>query len=367
MPHKHHLPAPTTPSDRAAARLAWARTTLGDPTLTLASASADASFRSYWRTTHDGRSWIVMDAPPDREDSRPWLTIGARLAAAGLHVPAVQAQDLDQGFLLIEDLGSRLYLDALDDTSADDLYGAALDALLVMQTRVRADDLPPFNHAVLVDGLEVMPKWFLERHLGRPPSCDEWDVLEAAFDVIIRNALAQPRCFVHRDFHSRNLLVINANNSGIIAPGLLSPGILDFQGALHGPITYDLASLLRDAYVAWPRERVEAWVDGYRQRLVTAGVLGSDFAPAQFLRWFDLTGLHRHVRVLGQFYRLWYRDGKAGYLKDVPQVYRYVLDVVRRYPELHAFGALIERHAASIDLTQPRPPQAEGAGTCATR
>jgi aminoglycoside/choline kinase family phosphotransferase len=344
------MPLPV--QDRAAARLAWARHTLGDSTLTLESASSDASFRSYWRTTHGGRSWIVMDSPPEREDPQPWLAMGARLATAGLHVPDVAAQDLDQGFLLIEDLGSRLYLSELNDANADQLYGDAMDALLAMQTRVASDDLPPFDHTVLVNGLEVMPKWFLERHLGHTPDCDEWDVLEAAFDVIVRNALAQPRVFVHRDYHSRNLLVVDDNNAGIIAPGLLSPGILDFQGALHGPLTYDLASLLRDAYIAWPRERVEGWVESYRQRLLDAGMIDGKVDAAHFRRWFDLTGLHRHVRVLGQFYRLWYRDGKPGYLKDVPQVYRYVIEVARSYPELADFAALLERHAAGRDLTQ---------------
>ncbi|MDO1530165.1 phosphotransferase [Fulvimonas sp. R45] len=333
---------PTVSQDRAATRLAWARQTLGDARLVLAPASSDASFRSYWRTRHDGRSWIVMDSPPAREDPRPWLAIGARLAAAGLHVPEVRAQDLEQGFLLIEDLGSRLYLDALDDASADRLYGDAIDALLVMQTRVACDDLPPFDRTVLVNGLEVMPKWFLERHLGHAPSCGEWDVLEAAFDVIVRNALAQPRVFVHRDYHSRNLLVTDERN----------PGVIDFQGALHGPLTYDLASLLRDAYVAWPRERVEVWVESYRRRLLGAGVIDDAVDATRFRRWFDLTGLHRHVRVLGQFYRLWYRDGKPGYLKDVPQVYRYVIEVARGYPELAAFAELLERHVAGRDLAQ---------------
>ncbi|KZC36043.1 MULTISPECIES: aminoglycoside phosphotransferase family protein [Rhodanobacter] len=329
-------------ADRAAARLAWTRHVLDDASLTLQSASSDASFRSYWRTRHGGQSWIVMDSPPEREDPRPWLAIGARLAAAGLHVPAVRAHDLQQGLLLIEDLGSRLYLAELNDANADRLYGDAMDALLTMQAKVASDDLPPFDHAVLVSGLEVMPEWFLQRHLGHPPSCEEWDVLEAAFGVIVRNALAQPRRFVHRDFHSRNLLVTEANN----------PGIVDFQGALHGPITYDLASLLRDAYIAWPRARVEGWVESYRQRLLGAGVIDASVDAARFLRWFDLTGLHRHVRVLGQFYRLWYRDGKPGYLKDVPQVYRYVIEVARRYPELAEFAALLQRHAAGRDLTQ---------------
>ena len=333
---------PSSAQDRADARLAWTRSALGDDAVTLEPASSDASFRSYWRTAHAGRSWIVMDSPPEREDPRPWLAIGERLAAAGLHVPTVHAQDLQQGFLLIEDLGSRLYLAELNEANADRLYGDAMDALLVMQTRVACADLPPFDHAVLAGGLEVMPKWFLERHLGHTPSCEEWDVLEAAFDVIIRNALAQPRCFVHRDYHSRNLLVTDAN----------SPGVIDFQGALHGPLSYDLASLLRDAYIAWPRERVEGWAESYRRRLRHAGVIGDDVDAARFRRWFDLTGLHRHVRVLGQFYRLWYRDGKPGYLADVPQVYRYVVEVARGYPELADFAALLERHAAGRDLSQ---------------
>ncbi|OOG61688.1 aminoglycoside phosphotransferase [Rhodanobacter sp. B04] len=338
-------------ADRAAARLAWTRHVLGDPALTLASASADASFRSYWRTQHQGRSWVVMDSPPAQEDPRPWLAIGAQLSAAGLHVPAVYAHDLEQGFLLIEDLGTRLYLPALNEDSADALYGDAMEALLRMQVRMDCSDLPPFDHDVLVRGLEVMPEWFLGRHLGHTPDCGEWDVLEAAFGVIVRNALEQPRRFVHRDFHSRNLLIVDDTSPGIIAPALLSPGIIDFQGALAGPITYDLASLLRDAYIAWPRERVETWVESYRQRLISAGLIGHGVDRERFLRWFDLTGLQRHIRVLGQFYRLWYRDGKPGYLADVPRVYHYVISVARSYPELAEFAALLERYALGRDLT----------------
>ena len=329
-------------TDRSAARLDWARSVLDAPALTLEPASSDASFRSYWRTRHEGESWIVMDSPPALEDPRPWLAIGERLAAAGLHVPAVRAKDLDQGFLLIEDLGNRLYLSELNEHNADALYGDAMDALLRMQTRMDYRDLPPFDREVLVRGLEVMPEWFLSRHLGHTPSCEEWDVLEAAFGAIVRNALEQPRCFVHRDYHSRNLLIVGSNN----------PGVIDFQGALGGPVTYDLASLLRDAYIVWPRERVEGWVDSYRQRLLDAGVIDAAVDTARFLRWFDLTGLHRHVRVLGQFYRLWYRDGKPGYLADVPRVYAYVVSVASRYPELADFAALLERHAAGRDLTQ---------------
>jgi len=331
-----------TTTDRAAARLAWTRATLRDNSLTLQSASSDASFRSYWRTHHDGQSWIVMDSPPAQEDPRPWLKIGQQLAAAGLHVPAVHAQDLEQGFLLIEDLGNRLYLRELDEHNADALYGDAMDALLRMQAKMDHRDLPPFDRDVLVRGLEVMPEWFLGRHLGHTPTADERDVLEAAFALIIRNAQEQPRVFVHRDYHSRNLLVVERNN----------PGVIDFQGALAGPITYDLASLLRDAYIVWPRERVEGWVESYRRRLRDAGAIDADVDATRFLRWFDLTGMHRHVRVLGQFYRLWYRDGKPGYLADVPRVYHYVVSVARSYPELADFAALIERHAQGRDLTQ---------------
>ena len=331
-----------TTTDRAAARLAWTRATLRDNSLTLQSASSDASFRSYWRTHHDGQSWIVMDSPPAQEDPRPWLKIGQQLAAAGLHVPAVHAQDLEQGFLLIEDLGNRLYLRELDEHNADALYGDAMDALLRMQAKMDHRDLPPFDRDVLVRGLEVMPEWFLGRHLAHTPTADERDVLEAAFALIIRNAQEQPRVFVHRDYHSRNLLVVERNN----------PGVIDFQGALAGPITYDLASLLRDAYIVWPRERVEGWVESYRRRLRDAGVIDADVDATRFLRWFDLTGMHRHVRVLGQFYRLWYRDGKPGYLADVPRVYHYVVSVARSYPELADFAALIERHAQGRDLTQ---------------
>lgn len=329
-------------TDRAAARLAWTRASLDDNSLTLEPASADASFRSYWRTHHHGRSLIVMDSPPAKEDPRPWLKIGERLSAAGLHVPKVYDKDLEQGFLLIEDLGTRLYLPALNDESADALYGDAMDALLRMQTRMSYGDLPPFDETVLTNGLKIMPEWFLGRHLGHMPDSHEQQVLNDAFALIIKNAMEQPRCFVHRDFHSRNLLIVDHDN----------PGIIDFQGALAGPITYDLASLLRDGYIAWQRERVEHWVESYRSRLREANVIGADIDPAHFLRWFDLTGLHRHVRVLGQFYRLWYRDGKPGYLADVPRVYHYVVSVARSYPELAPFAALLERHAEGRDLTQ---------------
>ncbi|MDQ6646295.1 MAG: phosphotransferase [Pseudomonadota bacterium] len=328
--------------DRAAARLAWIRRILDDASLTLESASVDASFRSYWRTHHAGQSWIVMDSPPAQEDPSPWLEIGARLLAAGLHVPKVQAQDLEQGFLLIEDLGSQLYLPVLAEDTADALYADAMDALLIMQRDADVDGLPPYDHAFLELELAIMPEWFLGRHLRRELSPAQSRVIENAFNTLTESALEQPRCFVHRDFHSRNLLITDRDN----------PGIIDFQGARHGPITYDLASLLRDCYIVWAPERVDAWAEGYRRKLLAAGLIPADTDSARFQRWFDLIGLQRHLKVLGIFCRLCYRDGKPGYLDDLPRVYDYVIDVAGRYPELADFVALMQHSVGNRDLRQ---------------
>src|SRR5580765_5864105 len=309
---------------------------------TLAPASADASFRSYWRVDGGGETRVVMDAPPDKENIAPWLTIGARLHDAGLHTPQVFAVDHAGGFILMEDLGNRTYLPELNATSADALYGDALDALLTMQTRVSSADLPVFDEALLRSGMENLPIWLFDRHLGFVLDSEDRATIEAAFALLVANARAQPQAFVHRDFHSRNLMIVTHDN----------PGVIDFQGALYGPIAYDLASLLRDCYIAWPRERVDAWVRDYHQRLRAAGVIDAD--AATFRRWFDLIGLQRHTRLLGQFCRLNYRDGKPGYLDDLPLTLRYVLDVARGYPELATFADLIERAVGERDITHPR-------------
>ena len=308
----------------------------------IAAASADASFRSYWRVDAGGETRIVMDAPPDKENIAPWLAIGARLHDAGLHTPQVFAVDHARGFILMEDLGNRTYLPELNDSSADALYGDAFDALLTMQTRVSPADLPQFDQALLRTGMENLPEWFFDRHLGFVPASEDRATIEAAFALLVANARAQPQVFVHRDFHSRNLMIVARDN----------PGVIDFQGALHGPIAYDLASLLRDCYIAWPGERVDAWVRGYHQRLRAAGVVDADVVT--FRRWFDLVGLQRHTRLLGQFCRLNYRDGKPGYLNDLPLTLRYVLDVARGYRELAAFAALIERAVGDRDITRAR-------------
>jgi aminoglycoside/choline kinase family phosphotransferase len=326
---------------RALTRLTWTRAALGDPQAELESASADASFRSYWRTLSDGQSWIVMDAPPDREDIRPWLDIAHRLNAAGLHAPQIRAADADAGFVLMSDLGGRLYLPALDAGSADRLYGDALDALLAMQAGIDAADLPPYDAQRLVNEMELLPEWFLQRHLGFTPECADWEVIEAAFRALADSALAQEQVFVHRDYHSRNLLVTADNN----------PGILDFQDAVLGPVTYDLVSLLRDCYIEWPQQQVYDWAESYRLRLVGSGLTRAD--AQAFRRGFDLMGLQRHIKVLGIFCRLWYRDGKAGYLGDLPLVWRYTREVGLRYPETAPLIALIERALAGRDITLP--------------
>lgn len=336
------MPNDTLPPDsRRHADLCDFVAAAGADPLTLTVASADASFRNYWRAQRSDGSVIVMDSPPDLEPVEPWLAIGAQLAAAGLHVPAVYAADTRQGFLLIEDFGTRTYLPALDEHSADALYGPAFDALFAMQTRLAVDPLERYDAARLQMELDYLPEWLLQRHLGTTLSCTDWDVLELAFRRILDVVQSQPYGFVHRDFHSRNLM---------LAPPL--PGIIDFQGALHGPLTYDLVSLLRDCYIRWPAARVDTWVEAFRQRLVDAGRIDAD--ASVFRRWFDFTGLQRHIKVLGLFCRLCYRDGKAHYLADLPLVLVYVREVCARYPELAGLDAVLARATHGVDLRRRR-------------
>lgn len=322
-------------------RLQWTRDVLADETLTLVSASSDASFRSYWRTVGTDPSWIVMDAPPEREDVRPWVDIATRLRAAGLNAPEVRAQNAGEGFLLISDLGTRLYLPTLNEDTVDALYGDALDTLAAM-IRVDGSGLPAYDEPRLVAEMELMPTWFLQRHLGYTPECEEWDVIESAFRALVNNANAQPQVFVHRDFHSRNLLLPMRDASG--------PGVIDFQDAVRGPITYDAVSLLRDLYIEWPGERVYGWLEGLRVRFARQGI---DVDPMRFRRWFDLMGVQRHLKVLGIFCRLWYRDGKAAYLDDLPLTWKYTREIGRRYEETAPLIALLEARIGTRDLTKP--------------
>ena len=329
-------------TDRKDALRRFVAMALNTDTFGIAPASADASFRSYWRVTAGPESWVAMDAPPPLEDVRPWLDVGQRLARVGLHTPAVHARDLDQGFLLLEDFGTRTLLPELTAQNVDAYYAQALDAVLTMQQEVATDGLPCFDAAWATQELELMPTWFLQRHLGTDLGCEGWDALELAFHSILRALAEQPQRFMHRDFHSRNLMIVAQRN----------PGIIDFQGAMRGPIAYDPVSLLRDCYIEWPRERVSAWAQNHHKRLQDAGIADAD--EGTFLRWFDFAGLQRHLKVLGIFCRLYYRDGKTQYLNDLPLVLRYVLDVTRRHREFAALTWLLESSVAHGDIVRPR-------------
>jgi aminoglycoside/choline kinase family phosphotransferase len=310
----------------------WLSRGLGLPRYDIAPASSDASFRRYFRVRFDGESRIVMDAPPDKEDSRPFVRIARALYDIGLNVPQILAEDLAQGFLLLSDLGSEQYLAALNEGSVDRLYGDAMGALLTLQAcGPQQDELPPYDEALLLREMELFREWYLGRHLGLVLSPGEQRLLDETFHHLAQSALAQPSVAVHRDYHSRNLMVAAHN-----------PGILDFQDAVHGPLTYDLVSLLRDCYIAWPRARVEAWALGYQELAIDSGVLRLR-DEERFLRWFDWMGVQRHLKASGIFARLNHRDGKPGYLNDIPRTLGYVREVAGRYPELAGLGEIVAK------------------------
>jgi hypothetical protein len=314
---------------------AWLTDELRWPLERLAPASADASFRRYFRAwRRDGGTRVVMDAPPDKEDIRPYIKVSALLERCGAHVPRIEAIDEARGLILLEDLGSTQLLTRLrQGGDTDRLYGEALAMLARIQrapTTLHAQ-VPPYDRAALMREMLLLPEWFCSRHLQLAPDavCDA--LLERTMDFLVRELLAQPVVLVHRDYHSRNLMVLPSGG----------PGVLDFQDALAGPIAYDIVSLLKDCYIGWPRARVERWVEEYRRTLAGTGLVNGVDAE-EFLRWFDLAGLQRHLKVLGIFARLWYRDGKNGYLADLPLTLEYVRDTAHRYPELRDFAAWVE-------------------------
>jgi hypothetical protein len=311
----------------------WLEQDLGWRDFALAPASADASFRRYFRVTRAGETFVVMDAPPGHEDVAPYLRVAAMLAQIGVHAPAVLGRDEERGFVLLTDLGSTTYLAALADrTRAEVLYRDALSALTRIQARggAHAGELPPYDERLLRFEMSLFTDWLLQRHLQLELSPTETAELRSVFDELVESALAQPQVFVHRDYHSRNLMVCEDRN----------PGILDFQDAVRGPLTYDLVSLLRDCYVEWPAEQVRDWALEQREIAAASGVeVGAD--PAQFLRWFDCMGVQRHLKASGIFARLWHRDGKPGYLPDVPRTLRYVVQACADHPELGSLGKLV--------------------------
>jgi aminoglycoside/choline kinase family phosphotransferase len=310
----------------------WLKSVLDQAAFELTVASNDASFRRYFRLRFDdGRqSLIAMDAPPEQENCRPYVHVAALFAAAGVHVPAVHARDLDQGFLLLSDLGDITYLKAISEENADHLYGDALDALLRIQLASRSGELPEYSRELLSRELALFPDWYVARQLGRELSAAQRQVLDTGFALLLENALAQPRVFVHRDYHSRNLMQAEPN-----------PGVLDFQDAVYGPVTYDLVSLLRDAYIAWPEQRVIDWCIRYWERARKAGLpVAADFSD--FYRDFEWMGAQRQLKVLGIFARLSCRDGKDGYLRDQPLVARYLRRTCQRYRELGPLARLLD-------------------------
>jgi N-acetylmuramate 1-kinase len=333
----------STPDIRLHQLTQWTCEVLAHSDLAITVASADASFRRYFRVTRNAndtrktQTWIVMDAPPEKEDLLPYINVAQKLVAADINAPRVLAKNIEQGFLLLSDLGNATYLTELaKDNGTESLYRDALIALVQMQSRCRQiDDLPPYDAKLLLREMELFPEWFMGKHLNIAIDDSDRAKLDSAFSVLVESALSQPKVFVHRDYHSRNLMITDNQLLG------RNPGVLDFQDAVRGPITYDLVSLLRDCYVAWPIGRVHGWLTEYRALAEQAGLqLGS---PDQLQRSFDLMGVQRHLKAVGIFARLWHRDGKRGYLNDIPRTLSYVRDVAPLYEELRPLVQLIEQ------------------------
>jgi N-acetylmuramate 1-kinase len=325
---------PDASDSRLADLTRWVFEDLGFAGSDISPASVDASFRRYFRVTRGSDSYIAMDAPPDKEKVEPFVRVARLLLGMGLNVPVILAQDARRGFLLLSDLGTRQYLDELKNGAEERLYADALGALARMQSAgaASARELPPYSRDLLMVEMELMPQWFLRDHLRLDISAAERGMLDRLFETLAQSALAQSRTFVHRDYHSRNLLLTSTEN----------PGILDFQDAVCGAVTYDLVSLLKDCYIDWPAPRVRAWALQFRERLLGAG-FALDVSESEFIRGFDLMGLQRHIKVLGIFARLNLRDAKPQYLKDLPRVLDYTREAAGEYAETAQFADFIAR------------------------
>jgi len=333
----------STKDQRFQALHAWVGELFACQQLDIQPASADASFRRYFRIKHDGQTYIIMDAPPEKEDSEPFVRISGYLTEMNLNAPRVIESEVDQGFYLITDLGQRAYLDNLTEDSADKLYGDAIQALAILHQAGHQykDIIPAYDRELLHTEMGLFSDWYLGRHLQIELNVEQRAALEASYNFLSAAALEQPRVFVHRDYHSRNLMLVDTDN----------PGIIDFQDAVWGPITYDLVSLLRDCYISWPKQRVASWVMQYYSLLSGTSLL-EDVSEAQFQRWFDLMGIQRHLKATGIFARLNYRDDKPGYLTDIPRTMNYVFSVARDYEELKPFVLLLEKLAIPERLKQ---------------
>ncbi|MBP5955914.1 phosphotransferase [Pseudomonas anatoliensis] len=298
------------------------------PPATLTAASSDASFRRYFRWEGAGRSFVVMDAPPPQENCKPFVDIAFLLAKSGINVPKIYAEDLERGFLLLNDLGNKTFLDVIDSENADALFSDALQALLAFQQLPMVAPLPSYDVALLRRELELFPEWYVKRELGVEFDSTQQQQWQHISDLLIDSALAQPKVLVHRDYMPRNLMLSEPN-----------PGVLDFQDAVYGPVTYDVTCLFKDAFLSWPEERVRGWLESYWQQASALNIpVQPDFED--FLRASDLMGVQRHLKVIGIFARICHRDGKPRYLADVPRFFSYIEAVIARRPELAELQAL---------------------------
>ncbi|MCC6535216.1 MAG: phosphotransferase [Burkholderiales bacterium] len=332
--------------DRLEQLRTWASSQVDLAAASMVPASEDASFRRYFRLTLGRGSVIAMDAPPSHEDCSVFVRVARIFREAGANVPKILAQDLERGFLLLTDFGTTPYLQALGQGNADVLYRDALDALIRIQRASRAHALPEYDRGLLARELDLFPQWYVDRHLGCRLDATRTAALGGVIETLLANNLAQPRVFVHRDYHSRNLMVTAPN-----------PGILDFQDAVFGPITYDLVSLLKDAYIEWPEARILDWCVRYWEMARAASLpVAGDFG--HFYRDFEWMGVQRHLKVLGIFARLWHRDGKERYLADLPLVLRHLQRAAERYRELFPLADLLDhlhgRRRAVVHAFSPR-------------
>lgn len=317
--------------DRALAARDWALSRLGWEEGQFTPASEDASFRRYFRLQQGAGSWVVMDAPPAREDCRPFIAVTTLMQRAGVHVPQILAEDLDRGFLLLADLGRQTFLPVLDEGSADALFTAALEALIRWQQATQEGVLPRYDEALLRRELALFPDWFVARHLGRSFDAQESRLWASICDVLVSSACAQPQVFVHRDFMPRNLMVSEP-----------LPGVLDYQDAVLGPVTYDVISLFKDAFLSWPQSRVDGWLRQYWERAREVGLPVMSAFEA-FALAAERMGSQRHLKVLGIFARIRYRDGKPRYLDDAPRFVGYLRDRCRVDPVMAPLGELFDR------------------------
>lgn len=312
----------------------WLSKTVNTKGYQLQSIASDASFRHYFRLQHDGRSYMVMDAPPAREDCRPFIDIAERLLAADINVPRIIARDPTQGFLLLSDLGDQDYLTELNkenisETDIATLYKDAMQVLLQLHSQINTAGLPPYDKKLLLQEMDLFRYWLLEKHIGLELTATTHAMLDDLFALLADVALTQPRVFVHRDYHTRNLML---DSNGKL-------GILDFQDAVYGPLTYDLVSLLKDCYIKWPTQQIISWTNQYFTKLAQQDI---DIERDQFMYWFDLMGVQRHLKASGIFARLHLRDGKSGYLKDIPRTLSYIIELGATHPELAGIITLIK-------------------------